>query len=265
MRYRRILPARCPSTSCPLSSFTRNIRLGRASVISPSNSTFSSTAMHFLLVACTYEGSLDDPLETSVAVASRWRASPRRLASLLFGLCVFGAGEACLVASDLGNSPWSVFAQGISKQTPLSIGTATIAMSFALLLLWIPLRQRPGLGTILNALVIGVAIDATLAGLPGHAPLAARYLEVVGGIALVATGSAFYLGAALGPGPRDGLMTGLHRVTGRPVALVRGSIEVGVLLAGVLLGGTFGIGTIAFALLIGPAVARALRARRIVL
>jgi uncharacterized membrane protein YczE len=199
-------------------------------------------------------------LTTTVAVASRWRASPRRLASLLLGLAVFGAGEACLVASELGNSPWSVFAQGVSRQTPLSIGAATIAMSFAILLLWIPLRQRPGLGTIANAVVIGLAIDATLSVLPDHAPLLARYAEVLGGIALVATGSAFYLGATLGPGPRDGLMTGVHRLTGRPVALVRTAIELSALAVGVALGGRFGVGTVAFALLIGPAVALALRA-----
>ena len=198
-------------------------------------------------------------MTTTVAVASRWRASPRRLASLLFGLCVFGAGEACLVSSALGNSPWSVFAQGVAHQTPLSIGAATVATSFALLLLWIPLRQRPGLGTIANAVVIGVAIDATLALLPDHALLAVRYLEVVAGIALVAVGSAFYLRSALGPGPRDGLMTGIHRVTGRPVALVRTGIELTALVVGVILGGRFGIGTVAFALTIGPAVTMALR------
>jgi len=199
-------------------------------------------------------------LTTTAAVPSRWRASPHRLASLLFGLAVFGAGEGCLVASALGNSPWSVFAQGIAKQTPLSIGAATIATSFALLLLWIPLHQRPGLGTIANAVVIGLAIDATLALLPDHAPLAVRYLEVVGGIGLVGMGSAFYLRAALGPGPRDGLMTGIHRMTGRPVALVRACIEVTALAIGVALGGRFGVGTVAFALAVGPTVAFALRA-----
>jgi uncharacterized membrane protein YczE len=193
------------------------------------------------------------------APASRWRASPRRLAALLFGLAVFGAGDACLVASELGNSPWTVFAEGVSVQTPLSVGAATVVTSFVLLLLWIPLRQRPGLGTIANAIVVGLAIDATLLVLPDQAPLAVRWVELLGGIALVAVGSAFYLGAALGPGPRDGLMAGLHRVTGRPVALVRGCIEVSALLAGALLGGTLGVGTVAFALLIGPAVARALR------
>jgi uncharacterized membrane protein YczE len=178
---------------------------------------------------------------------------------LFAGLCVFGAGEALIVDAELGNSPWTVFAEGVSKQTPLSIGTATVATSFVLLLLWIPLRQRPGLGTIANAIVVGLAIDATLSLLPDHPPLAARIAEVPVGIAVVALGSGLYLGAALGPGPRDGFMTGLHRLTGRPIALVRAAIELTALTVGAILGGTFGIGTIAFALLIGPAVAQALR------
>jgi uncharacterized membrane protein YczE len=190
---------------------------------------------------------------------SRWRASPGRLASLFFGLVVFGAGEAMLVASELGNSPWTVFAEGIEKQTPLSVGAATVVTSFVILLLWIPLRQRPGLGTISNAIVVGLAIDATLLVLPDDAALVPRIAEVVAGIALVAVGSAFYLGAALGPGPRDGLMTGLNRLFGWRVAPVRTGIELAALAVGIVLGGTFGPGTIAFALLIGPAVAVALR------
>lgn len=201
---------------------------------------------------------------TTVAVddtipLSRWRPTPLRLARLLVGLAIFGAGDALLVASLLGNSPWTVFAQGISVQTPLSVGAATIATSFALLLLWIPLGQRPGLGTVLNAIVVGLAIDATLLVLPDSAPLAVRGFEVLAGIALVGLGSGLYLSTVLGPGPRDGLMTGLHRRTGRPVALVRTLIELTALVVGVLLGGRFGIGTVAFALLIGPAVAMGLR------
>jgi uncharacterized membrane protein YczE len=202
-------------------------------------------------------------LAVQTPARSRWRASPQRLASLLLGLTLFGAGEACLVASDLGNSPWSVFAQGLARQTPLSVGAATIVISFAVLLLWIPLRQRPGLGTLANAIGIGLALDATLALLPDSAPLGVRVVEVAAGIALVAVGSAFYLGAALGPGPRDGLMTGLHRVTGRPVGPIRACIELSAFAAGAVLGGTFGAGTVAFALLIGPAVAVALRAARV--
>ena len=195
----------------------------------------------------------------ATVAASRWTASPRRLATLLFGLFVFGAGEALLVASSLGNSPWTVFAEGVSVQTPLSIGAATIVTSFVILLLWIPLRQRPGLGTIANAIVVGLAVDATLIALPDEAPLAVRIAELAGGIALVAIGSAFYLGTALGPGPRDGLMVGLHRLTGRPIALMRAAIEISALTVGALLGGTFGVGTVAFALLIGPAVQTTLR------
>jgi uncharacterized membrane protein YczE len=196
---------------------------------------------------------------TATVPLSRWRAGPRRLASLFFGLVIFGAGEALLIASELGNSPWTVFAEGLEKQTPLSVGAATVATSFVILLLWIPLRQRPGLGTIANAIVVGLAIDATLVVLPEDAALVPRIGEVVVGIALVAVGSAFYLGAALGPGPRDGLMTGLHRLTGRSVAPIRTGIELTALAIGIVLGGTFGPGTIAFALLIGPAVALALR------
>jgi uncharacterized membrane protein YczE len=195
----------------------------------------------------------------STVPLSRWRASPARLVSLMFGLFVFGAGEAMLVASELGNSPWTVFAEGIEKQTPLSVGAATVATSFVILLLWIPLRQRPGLGTIANAIVVGLAIDATLLVLPDHSPLGFRIAEVAGGIALVAIGSAFYLGAALGPGPRDGLMTGLHRTFGVSIARARTGIEIAALSVGIVLGGTFGPGTIAFALLIGPAVASSLR------
>jgi hypothetical protein len=194
-----------------------------------------------------------------VTSGSRWRPSPARLARLLLGLTIFGIGDALLIDSLLGNSPWTVFAQGIAVQTPISVGAATIATSFGVLLLWIPLGQRPGLGTILNAILVGLAIDATLHVLSGHAPLAVRVAEVLAGIAIVGVGSGLYLSAALGPGPRDGLMTGLHRLTGRPVALVRTAIELSALVVGVLLGGRFGIGTIAFALLIGPAVALGLK------
>ena len=190
---------------------------------------------------------------------SRWRPSPARLARLLVGLVIFGAGDALLVASLLGNSPWTVFAQGVAVQTPLSVGVATIVTSFVLLLLWIPLGQKPGLGTILNAIVVGLAIDATLVLLPDGAPLAVRAAEVFVGIALVGIGSGLYLSTVLGPGPRDGLMTGLHRRTGASVAVVRTAIEITALVVGVVLGGRFGIGTIAFALLIGPAVALGLR------
>ena len=176
----------------------------------------------------------------------------------MLGLWLFGTGEGLVVNAELGNSPWTVFAQGLSEQTPLTVGTATIATSFAVLLAWIPLRERPGLGTIANAVGIGLAIDVTLS-LLGHAPLWARVIEVFAGIAVVGVGSGLYLGAALGSGPRDGLMTGLHRVTGRPIALLRAGIELTALACGAVLGGRVGFGTLAFALLIGPAVATAVR------
>jgi uncharacterized membrane protein YczE len=190
--------------------------------------------------------------------APLWRAPPRVLVRLLAGLWVFGTGEGLVVAAGLGASPWTVFAQGVEHQTPLSVGQATIVVSFALLAIWIPLRVRPGLGTVLNAVIIGVALDATLT-LLGPAPLGVRILELVGGVALVGVGSGLYIGAARGPGPRDGLMLGLHARTGRPVAVLRGGIELTALAAGAALGGTVGVGTLAFALLVGPAVATGLR------
>jgi uncharacterized membrane protein YczE len=191
---------------------------------------------------------------TVAAPASLWRPSPPILARLLIGLVLFGAGDALLIASELGNAPWTVFAEGVSLNTPLSVGAATVVTSFVVLLLWIPLRQLPGLGTIANAIVIGLAIDATLRLLPEEVALGPRWLMLAAGIALVALGSGLYLTAALGPGPRDGLMTGLHRRFGISLRVARAGIEVSVLVAGAILGGTFGIGTVAFALLIGPGV-----------
>ena len=183
-----------------------------------------------------------------------WRPGPPRLAILLGGLWLFGTGEACIVAADLGNSPWTVLAQGVASNTPLNIGAATVAISFAVLCAWFPLRQQPGLGSILNAVVVGVAIGVMLDVLPDSPDAAVAWPLLAGGIGLVATGGGIYLGARLGPGPRDGLMTGLHRRTGRSLRLVRTGIELSALIAGFALGGTVGIGTAAFALLIGPGV-----------
>jgi uncharacterized protein len=190
---------------------------------------------------------------------SRW--IPTRLSAfrLLSGLILFGAGEALLVFAALGNTPWTVLAEGVSVQTPLSIGAATVVISFVVLALWVPLRQAPGLGTLANAVVIGLAIDATLWALPADAPLAVRGGCVLAGVALVGIGSGLYLGARLGPGPRDGLMTGFHRRTGWAIARVRAGIEISAVTGGALLGGRVGIGTLVFALAIGPAVALALR------
>ncbi len=155
----------------------------------------------------------------------------------------------------LGNSPWTVLAEGVSEQTSVGIGEVTIAISFVVLALWIPLRQRPGLGTILNAIVVGIAIGVTLQVVSQQAGrLEIRLALVASGIALVGVGSGLYLTSRLGPGPRDGLMTGLHAKTGRSLRLVRTVIEVTVTAAGAALGGTVGMGTLAFALLIGPSV-----------
>ena len=176
------------------------------------------------------------------------------MAQLVLGLCVFGAGEACIVHADLGNSPWTVLAQGVARHTPLSIGEATIAISCAVLLAWVPLRQRPGIGTVLNVVVIGVVIDLVLPLLDPLDALAVRIALVPAGIALVACGSGLYLTTRLGPGARDGLMTGLHERAGGSLRLWRTVIESCALIAGFALGGVVGVGTVAFALLIGPGV-----------
>jgi uncharacterized membrane protein YczE len=190
---------------------------------------------------------------------SRWRASPARLLRLFAGPALFGAGEGLLVHSALGNSPWSVLAEGAGEQLGVGIGLTTIGISALILLAWIPLGQRPGLGTLANAIVIGVGIDVTLAVLgPASDVLAVRALEVAATIALVGLGSGLYLTARLGPGTRDGLMTGLARRTGASIRATRVALELSACAAGVALGGTFGIGTLAFALLVGPAVQLAL-------
>lgn len=190
---------------------------------------------------------------------SLWRTDPPTLARLLAGLWIFGTGEALLVAAALGNSPWTVLAEGVSEQTAAGIGEVTIAISFIVLLLWIPLRQRPGLGTILNAIVVGLAIAVTLSVAGEASDPLLRSALVAGGIGLVGAGSGLYLTSRLGPGPRDGLMTGLHERTGRSLRLVRTLLEVAVTIAGAALGGTVGLGTLAFALLIGPTVQLAVR------
>lgn len=190
---------------------------------------------------------------------SRWRASPSTLLTLLVGLWLFGTGEALLVDSSLGVSPWTVLAQGLDLQTSMGIGWATLLISTLVLLLWIPLRERPGLGTVANAVVIALALGVTAPLLPSPDALGWQVAEVLGGIALIGLGSGLYLTCGLGPGPRDGWMTGVHDRTGVPVALVRVLIEVIVLVVGWALGGTVGAGTVAFALLIGPSVGYGLR------
>jgi uncharacterized protein len=193
------------------------------------------------------------------ATPSRWRADPPAIARLLAGLWLFGTGDALIVDAGLGNAPWTVLAEGVSIVTPLTIGIATQVIGVVVLCGWIPLRERPGLGTVANVVVIGIAIDVMLPFLPTPQLLALRWVQTLAGIGLVGIGSGLYLSAALGPGPRDGWMTGIHRRTGWPIWLVRGGIELSALTSGWLLGGTVGLGTVAFALLIGPAVGASLR------
>jgi len=193
-------------------------------------------------------------------VRGRWRPTPARLAQVVVGLILFGMGEGLLVASELGNSPWSVFAEGIEVQTPLTIGAATFLTSAVVLLCWIPLGERRlGVGTLLNAVIIAAMIDVTLWMLPALEALGVRWGAVFVGIALVGIGSGFYLTADLGPGARDGLMTGIHARTGWPIFAVRTGIEASAVAVGFVLGGTVGAGSLLFALLVGPAVATALR------
>ncbi len=163
------------------------------------------------------------------------------------------------MVSDLGNGPWTVLAQGLTVRTPVSIGVATFVISAVVLLLWIPLRERPGLGTIANAIVIAGALQVGVHFIPHPDPLWLRLAFVFAGIALIGLGSGLYLTTNLGPGPRDGWMTGLHIRYGWPVSRVRLGIEVTVLIFGWLLGGTVGLGTVLFALLIGPSVGWGLR------
>jgi uncharacterized membrane protein YczE len=173
---------------------------------------------------------------------------------LVVGLWLFGTGEAAIVAAGHGNSPWTVLAQGVSETTALSIGAATVVISFLVLCAWFPLKQLPGLGTVANAIIVGVALGVMLPLLPDDPGGLSSWLLLAAGIGVVAVGGGLYLSVRLGPGPRDGLMTGLHARTGRSLRLVRTIIELSALTAGFLLGGSVGIGTAAFALLIGPGV-----------
>jgi uncharacterized membrane protein YczE len=178
---------------------------------------------------------------------------PRRFAQLFGGLVLYGLSMALMIESTLGLDPWDVFHQGLTQRTGLSFGTVTILVGAIVLLLWIPLRQRPGIGTVSNVVVIGVAVDAALALLPTVDALPARLAFLASGIVLNGLATGLYIGARLGPGPRDGLMTGyVARRPGRSIRLVRTVIELTVLGLGFLLGGTVGIGTVAYALAIGP-------------
>ena len=178
----------------------------------------------------------------------------RRVAQLMIGLALFGLGIALMIRADIGLPPWDVLTQGLSRQTGLPFGLFTVAISLVVLLLWIPLRERPGPGTVANALLVGPFVEVGLWLVPTQTVLWAQALSFTAGLLITGLASGLYLGARFGSGPRDGLMTGLVRVTGWPIWAVRTGIELIVLVIGWLLGGTVGVGTVAFALLIGPLV-----------
>ena len=176
----------------------------------------------------------------------------RRLIQLYVGLALYGASSALLVEAGLGLEPWNVLHQGLAELTGLTIGVVSIVVGAAVLLLWIPLRQRPGLGTVSNVFVVGIAMDGTLTLVPDVHSLAVRIPLLLAGILLNGVATGLYISARFGPGPRDGLMTGLHRRTGRSVRLMRTAIELAVVATGFILGGTVGIGTVLYAVSIGP-------------
>lgn len=177
---------------------------------------------------------------------------PRRLLQLMVGLVLYGVSLAVMVRGALGLAPWDVLHSGVTRYLPITLGQAVIVLSFVVLLAWIPLREKPGLGTIANALVVGSSADLTLWLLDRPDALVARVALMLGGVLLCGLASAMYIGAQLGRGPRDGLMTGLARRTGRSLRLVRTLLEVTVVVLGLLLGGVAGLGTLAYALAIGP-------------
>ncbi|GAA2978738.1 membrane protein YczE [Streptomyces fulvorobeus] len=176
----------------------------------------------------------------------------RRLIQLYAGLALYGASSALLVRAELGLEPWGVLHQGLTELTGISIGVVSIIVGAIVLLLWIPLRQRPGLGTVSNVFVVGLAMDGTLAAVPAVHGLGAQIPAMAAGILLNGVATGLYIAARFGPGPRDGLMTGLHRATGRSIRLVRTAIEVAVVVTGFLLGGSLGVGTVLYAMAIGP-------------
>lgn len=186
---------------------------------------------------------------------SRWDLSPLRVLILFFGLAIFGLGDSLFIQAGIGNAPWTVFAEGLTYKTGMSIGFATFVISVFVLLLWIPLKERPGFGTLSNIVLIATFIELGTHIFPEANSFAVGVIYNFIGISLVGIGSALYITCGLGPGPRDGAMTGLHYRTGVRVGRVRMAIEVTVLAIGFLMGGTVGVGTALFALFIGQSVA----------
>lgn len=193
--------------------------------------------------------------ETPWRASHRWQLAPARVGILFFGLAIFGLGDSLLVQGNVGNAPWTVFAQGLSLKTHWPLGVSTFLISVAVLLVWIPLRERPGFGTLTNILLIASFIQIGISIFPLQSSLPMGVLFDLVGILLVGIGSALYITCGLGPGPRDGMMTGLHKKTGVRVGRVRLGIEVTVLAIGSMMGGTVGVGTLLFALLIGESIA----------
>ena len=185
----------------------------------------------------------------------RWQLSLSRVGILFFGLAIFGLGDSLLVQGDVGNAPWTVFSQGLTYKTGLSIGWATFVISIFVLLIWIPLNERPGFGTISNIVLIATFIEIGTNIFPKQTSVISGIIFSLIGIAMVGLGSALYITCGLGPGPRDGAMTGIHYKTGVRVGRVRMGIELVVLTVGWFMGGRVGIGTALFALLIGQSVA----------
>ena len=183
------------------------------------------------------------------------KPAPKTIFYLIFGLILFGLGESLLIASSAGVSPWTVLAEGIALHTGWKIGFTTFVVSLTILIFWIPLKQKPGIGTLANAVIIALVIDYSLPYLPYPETYFWQLVQAAAGVLIVGVASGIYLTANLGPGPRDGLMTGLQRVTNFAIAYIRIALEVTVVSVGWLLGGTVGLGTLIFALGVGPCVA----------
>jgi len=192
---------------------------------------------------------------TSWRAANRWDLSTSRVTILFFGLFIFGIGDSLLIQSNLGNAPWSVLAQGLAKTFDSEIGLLTFIISAIVLLLWVPLKEKPGFGTVANIVIIAGAIQLGIDFIPATENTIVGLIYIFIGIALVGAGSSLYITCGLGPGPRDGLMTALHNKTGIRVGRVRLAIEGTVLILGAVLGGALGVGTALFALLIGQSIA----------
>ena len=193
-------------------------------------------------------------LSWSSSVELNFKPKIKTLVFLIFGLILFGLGETLLVTANIGLSPWFILQQGISLNTTYSLGITTFGVGVIVLLIWIPLKQKPGIGTILNIIVISIVIDLCLPYLPQPKIFILQFFQVIIGVLIVGIGSGFYLIANLGPGPRDGLTTGFQKKTNLSFSLVRTLIEVSVVVSGWYLGGTVGIGTVVYALCIGPFV-----------